>query len=139
MALIYSNKFFIILTLLSLGILSSFSLPPYNYFFINFFTLPLFFYILVKNLNNKLVNDFLVGWLYGFGYFLFSLYWISNSLKFDKNFENLIILSIVFVPFILSLFYGLFSYLIKFLNIKMNFNSILIFSVTFSEKIKIEF
>ncbi len=132
MALIYSNKFFIILTLLSLGILSSFSLPPYNYFFINFFTLPLFFYILVKNLNNKLVNDFLVGWLYGFGYFLFSLYWISNSLKFDKNFENLIILSIVFVPFILSLFYGLFSYLIKFLDIKMNFNSILIFSVTFS-------
>ena len=132
MTLIYNNKFSIILISLSLGILSSFSLPPYNYFFVNFFAFPFLFYILVKNLNNKSVNNFLVGWFYGFGYFLFSLYWISNSLKFDKNFEHLIILSILFIPFILSLFYGLFSYLIKFLNIKMNFNSILVFSLTLS-------
>ena len=132
MAQIYSNKFFILLASLTLGIFSSFSLPPYNYFFINFFTFPLFFYILAFNLNKKLINNFLIGWLYGFGYFLSSLYWISNSLKFDENFKNLIILSIIFIPALLSIFYGLFAILIKFLNIKINFSSILVFSLTLS-------
>ena len=132
MAQIYSNKLFIILVSLTLGIFSSFSLPPYNYFFINFFTFPFFFYLLVYNLNKKLINNFLIGWLYGFGYFLFSLYWISNSLKFDENFENFIILSMIFIPALLSIFYGLFSILIKFLNIKINFSSIMIFSLSLS-------
>ena len=132
MALILNNKPLIIITLFLLGILSSFSLPPYNFFFINFFTFPFLFYILIINLNRNLINNFLVGWFYGFGYFLTNLYWISNSLKFDQNFENLIFLSIVLIPFLLSFFYGLFSYLLKFFNIEMNFVSILIFSLTLS-------
>ena len=129
---ILDNKFLIIIILFFLGLLSSFSLPPYNFFLINFFTYPFLFYILVFNLNRNLINSFLVGWFYGFGYFLSNLYWISNSLKFDKNFENLIILSILLIPFLLSLFYGLFSYLLKFFNLKMNFSSILIFSLSLS-------
>ncbi len=127
-----NNKFVIVTTLTLLGVLSSFSLPPYNYFFINFLTFPLLFYILVVNLNKNLINNFLTGWFYGFGYFCSNLYWISNSLKFDENFENLIIFSIIFIPFLLSLFYGLFSFLLKFLNLKMNLNSILIFSLILS-------
>ncbi len=132
MTLIFKNKSLIIIILFCLGFLSSFSLPPYNFFFINFFTFPLLFYILVININRNLLNNFLVGWFYGFGYFLSNLYWISNSLKFDENFENLIFLSIVLIPFLLSLFYGLFSYLLKFFNIKLNLTSILIFSLTLS-------
>ena len=132
MAQIFNNKFLIIINLLFLGFISSFSLPPYNFFFINFFTFPFLFYILVVNLDRKLLNNFLVGWFYGFGYFFSNLYWISNSLKFDENFEHLIILSIVLIPFLLSIFYGLFSYLLKFFKIKLNFISILTFSVTFS-------
>ena len=126
------NKFAIVITLIFLGVFSSFSLPPYDYFFINFFTFPFLFYILVFNLNNNLINNFLTGWFYGFGYFCSNLYWISNSLTFDENFENLIIFSIIFIPFLLSLFYGLFSFLLKFLNLKMNFSSILIFSLLLS-------
>ena len=132
MAQIFNNKFLVIIILFCLGFLSSFSLPPYNFFLINFFTFPVLFYILVINISRNLLNNFLVGWFYGFGYFLSNLYWISNSLKFDKNFENLIILSILLIPFLLSLFYGLFSYLLKFFNIKMNFSSILIFSLSLS-------
>ena len=132
MAQVSNNKLLIIISLLCLGFLSSFSLPPYNFFFINFFTFPFLFYILVDNLNKNLLNNFLIGWTYGFGYFLSNLYWISNSLKFDENFENLVILSIVLIPFLLSLFYGIFTYLLKFFNIKMNFNSILIFSLILS-------
>ena len=132
MVLNLNNKFLIIFTLFILGIFCSYSLPPYNFFFINFFTFPFLFYILVINSDRNLLNNFLVGWFYGFGYFISNLYWISNSLKFDKNFENLIILSILLIPFLLALFYGLFSYLLKFFNIKMNFSSILIFSLSLS-------
>ena len=129
---ILKNKFFVIIILFLLGVFSSFSLPPYNYFFVNFITFPFLFYILVNNLNQNLINNFLIGWIYGFGFFLSNLYWISNSLKFDENFKNLIYLSIVLIPFLLSFFYGLFSYLLKFFNLKMDFCSILIFSLTLS-------
>ena len=132
MVQILHNKFLIIIILLILGILSSFSLPPYNFFFINLFTIPFFFYILVKYLNQNLLNNFLIGWVYGFGYFLSNLYWISNSLRFDENFDNLIIFSIIIIPFFLSLFYGLFSILLKFFNIKMDLSSILTFSLLIS-------
>ena len=132
MAQIFNNKFLVIIILFCLGFFSSFSLPPYNFFLINFFTFPVLFYILVINISRNLLNNFLIGWFYGFGYFLSNLYWISNSLKFDKNFEHLIILSILLIPFLLALFYGLFSYTLKFFNIKMNFNSILIFSLSLS-------
>ncbi len=132
MALILNNSFLTSTTLIILGAFSSFSLPPYNFFFINFFTFPFFFYILVSNLNQNLLKNFLTGWFYGFGYFSSNLYWISNSLKFDENFDNLFILSIILIPSLLSIYYGLFSLCIKFFNIKMNFNSILIFSLTLS-------
>ena len=132
MALILNNKFLISITLIILGVLSSFSLPPYNYFFINFLTFPFLFYILVANPSKDLLNNFLIGWLYGFGYFLSNLYWISNSLKFDENYDNLFIISIILIPSLLSIYYGLFSLCIKFFNIKKEFNSILIFSVTLS-------
>ena len=129
---ITNNKFSIIITLFILGTLSSFSLPPYNFFFLNFFIFPILFYIFVKTLNRNILSNFLIGWLYGFGYFLSNLYWISNSLKFDENFENLIIVSILVIPILLSLFYGLFSYSLKFFNFNMNFSSILIFSLSLS-------
>ncbi len=132
LAIILNNKFIIIIILFILGVLSSFTLPPYNNFYINFITFPFLFYILVKNLNQNLLNNFLIGWFYGFGYFLSNLYWISNSLKFDESFENLIFLSIILIPFLLSVYYGLFSLCLKFFDIKMNFNSILIFSLILS-------
>ena len=132
MTSILNNKFLTTIILFILGITTSFSLPPYNFFFINFFTLPFLFYILVKNLNQNLLNNFFIGWIYGFGYFLSNLYWISNSLRFDENFENLIFLSIFIIPFFLSIFYGLFSFSLKFFNVGMDFSSILTFSVMIS-------
>ena len=129
---ILDKKTILIIILLLLGIISSFSLPPYNYFFINFITFPFLFYILVNNFSKNLLNSFFIGWIYGFGFFLSNLYWISNSLKFDENFKNLIIISIVFIPILLSLFYGVFSYLLKFFSLKMNFSSILTFSLMLS-------
>ena len=81
------KKFLNILYVFFLGAISSYSLPPYNYFIINFFTFSLFFIFLFKekkiNPNNK--SFFKYGWFFGFGYFLCSLYWIAISLTFDEK------------------------------------------------------
>ena len=70
--------------------------------------------------------------MFGFGYFISSLYWISNSLTFEENFKPLIPISIIFIPLFLGLFYGLATFFCYFFNLKKNFSSILIFSLFFS-------
>jgi apolipoprotein N-acyltransferase len=98
-----------IVFLITLGIASSLSLPPYNYLIINFFTFSAFFIFLFK--KSKIIqskkNFFFYGWLFGFGFFLSSLYWISISLTFDKNFKFLIPITIILIPAFLGIFYGL--------------------------------
>ena len=85
------------LILFLLGGISSFSLPPYNFFFINFLSFTFLFLFLVeaKNSNKSKLIFFLYGWFFGFGYFICSLYWISISLTFDNNFKFLIPISII--------------------------------------------
>ena len=113
---------------------TSLSLPPFNYFVINFFTFTFFFIFLYKKLSSQKVKKyfFLYGWLFGFGYFLTNLYWISISLSFDKNFKFLIPITIILIPAFLAIFYGLVSYLFLILKTKKITNSFLIFSLIFS-------
>ena len=114
--------------------LTSLSLPPFNYLIINFITFSLFFLFLYKKLkknqNHKLY--FFYGWLFGFGYFATNLYWISISLTFDRNFEFLIPLTIIIIPSFLAIFYGLVSYLFFIFKSKRVVISILIFSLIFA-------
>ncbi len=113
---------------------TSLSLPPFNYFFINFFTFTLLFIILLKISNSRINNFFffLYGWSFGFGYFITNLYWISISLTFDQNFEFLIPVTIVLIPALLAIFYGLFSYFFLILKTKKILSSFFIFSLLFS-------
>ena len=94
---------------LILGGLSSLSLPPFNFFLINFFTFSTFFAFLFKKLNNRTSKKvfFYYGWLFGFSFFLSSLYWITISLTFDESFSFLIPITLLLIPSFLSLFYGL--------------------------------
>ena len=48
------KKYLESISILLLGIITSFSLPPYNYWFINFFTFSLLFTILIKNKKESL-------------------------------------------------------------------------------------
>ena len=124
-------KNFIFLFLL--GVLSSFSLPPYNFFFINFITFSLLFVFLFKN-KNVIKNKFLFfiyGWLFGYGYFLSNLYWISISLTFDENFNFLMPLAVIFIPAFLAIFYGLVTFFFLFLRTQRILTSILFFSLLF--------
>ena len=119
--------------LILLGAITSLSLPPLNYFIINFFTFSSFFIFLFKkfNLHKNKKLFFIYGWLFGFGYFLSNLYWISISLTFDQNFEFLIPLTIILIPAFLALFYGLVSLFFLLLNPKKIISSFLIFSLIF--------
>ena len=113
--------------------LTSLSLPPYNFFIINFFTFPVFFLYLIKKseIHRNFKYFFLYGWLFGFGYFITNIYWISISLTFDDTFKTLIPLTIILIPAILSLFYGLMSSLFIIFKPKKIISSFLLFSLIF--------
>ena len=119
--------------LIFLGAITSLSLPPFNYLIINFITLSLLFIFLIKS-SKKKVNKklfFLYGWLFGFGYFITNLYWISISLTFDKSFKFLMPLALVLIPAFLALFYGLIFYLFSILKTKKIVASFFLFSLIF--------
>ena len=113
--------------------LTSLSLPPFNFLIINFFTFSLLFiFLLKKSIKHKnLKLFFFYGWLFGFGYFITNLYWISISLTFDESFKFLIPLTIFLIPSFLAIFYGLISYFFIILKSKKIVNSFFIFSLIF--------
>ena len=129
-----SKKFFKeSIYLILLGIVTSLSLPPFNYFLINFFTFSLFFIFLFKRLKSQKIKKhfFFYGWLFGFGYFTSNLYWISISLTFDQNFKFLIPFTLILVPAFLAIFYGLISLFFGILKPKKIVSSFLTFSLIF--------
>ena len=128
----FKKNFLNSLYIIFLGAISSYSLPPYNYFIINFITFSLFFIFIFnkkKTPNNK--HFFQYGWYFGFGYFLFSLYWISISLTFDQSFKFLIPVAVILLPAFLAIFYGLMTYLFSIFYSKNVIISFFIFSILF--------
>ena len=125
----FLNSFYIIF----LGAVSSYSLPPYNYFIVNFITFSLLFIFLFnkkkESSNNK--SFFKYGWYFGFGYFLFSLYWVVISLTFDQSFKFLIPVALILLPALLSIFYGLITYAFSIFYSKNVVSSFFIYSMLF--------
>jgi apolipoprotein N-acyltransferase len=136
-----NSRFFLIFCFpFVLGILTVFSFQPFNLSYINFLILPILFFLTTyvqkksKNTYRKkpyLLNLFFVGYLFGIGFFLSGLHWISHSLTFDDNFKFLIPLAIISFPIFLGLFFGLAIFIVgPFL--KNNFTSVLLFSSSFA-------
>ena len=109
------------------------SLPPFNFFFINFFTFSIFFIFLFKkkNIFFKKRIFFSYGWAFGFGYFLTNLYWITISLTFDQSFSFLIPIALVLIPAFLGLFYGLVTVIFSLFKIKNTLSAFFLFSLLF--------
>ena len=129
----FKKKFLDFIYIVFLGGISSYSLPPYNYFILNFITFSLFF-VFIFNKREKIFNNksfFKYGWYFGFGYFLFSLYWIVIALTFDQSFKFLIPFAIILLPAFLAIFYGLMTYLFSILYSKNIVKSFFIFSILF--------
>ena len=116
-----------------LGALSSLSLPPFNFFFINFLTFTSFFIFLFKRIDIKLKNrlSFFYGWIFGFGYFLTNLYWITISLTFDPAFNYLIPMAQILIPAFLALFYGLITLIFYLFSFRKVLSSFFLFSLLF--------
>ena len=131
MTLIIKNQILFFSFVLLLGLISSFSLPPYNFFYLNFLSYPALLWILLIYTNNKL-KSFYIGWVFGFSYFISSLYWITNSLTFDDIFKPLIPFALILIPLFLGLFYGLSTLIFSLLNPKKNFLAILILTTSLS-------
>jgi apolipoprotein N-acyltransferase len=130
---LFKKKFLNFIYIVFLGAVSSYSLPPYNYFIINFITFSLFFIFLFNKKRERSNNKsfFKYGWCFGFGYFLFSLYWIAISLTFDQSFKFLIPIAIILLPAFLAIFYGLITYLFAIFYSKNIVSSFFIFSILF--------
>ena len=132
-----SNRFLVLyLCPFSLGSLSTLSFQPFNLTIINFIIIPLLFYLIIFiNKKSKSIyrkkpykkNLFFFGLLFGFGFYLSGISWITNSLTFDENFKIFIPIALIFIPLFLSFFTALTILLIGPI-LKLNFFSILIFS-----------
>ena len=133
----FNNRFFILCVIpFTIGILTVFSFQPFNITFLNFLILPTFFYFTVyiskkskstfrKKPHKK--NLFIFGSLFGFGFYLSGISWITNSLTFDENFKVLIPFALILIPLFLSLFTGLMILVVGPI-LKYNVSSIFIFS-----------
>ena len=132
MTLLLQNKILIYIIPFALGLISSFSLPPYSFFFLNFITFPLLLIYLISNYKKGKWISFKIGWMFGFGYFISNLYWITNSLTFEENFKPLIPIALILIPLFLGVFYGITTLACSFFSLNKKFSSILIFSTCFS-------
>jgi apolipoprotein N-acyltransferase len=141
----YLNNRFLVLyfTPITIGLISALSFQPFNLIALNFFILPIFFYLIVY-INKKSKNTFrkkpykknlfIFGLLFGFGFYFSGISWITNSLTFDDNFKILIPFALILIPLFLSLFVGFTTLLVgPYLN--HNITSVLIFSgaIAFSD------
>lgn len=94
------------------GIVTAFMLPDYNFIICGFIGFSSFYYLLNNCPSGKYA--FLCGWLFGFGYFLMGLYWIGNALLIEGNpYRWAYPIAVIGLPFILSFYFGLTSFLIK--------------------------
>ena len=110
-----------------MGCLGSLGLAPYNIFIFSILSLSITFFLLEKIENGK--KAFYIGFFYGLGFYISSLYWISISFKI-ANMGGYFLgsLAVLVLSAFLSLFSALTYYLIKRFSIKDNilFNNILI-------------
>ena len=138
---ILDNRFIVIYLLpFCIGALTVFSFQPFNFTYINFILLPALFALVVfvskrtKNVYRKRPykkNLFLIGLIFGFGFYLSGIYWIAYSLTFDESFKIFIPFFIILIPIFLALFTGLTTLIIG-PYINYNIFSVLLFSGSFA-------
>ena len=133
---LFSNKKSIYLfASLILGALFSLSFDPYNIPFFSIIIIGLFF-----KLNDSMFGVFgknyslmfLTGILFGFSFFVSSIYWITNSIfVFDSDLAYLSPFPLIVLPIILGIFYGLMQ-LFNIIFWNQNISRIFFFSISWS-------
>lgn len=105
------------------GALGALALPPFGFFAVLFVSFPLLVWLLDGVSGNPerghsvgLRSAFVVGWLFGFGYFVAGLWWLGNALLIEaEDFAWALPLAVLGLPAVLGLFYGLATLLARLL------------------------
>jgi len=100
---------------LTAGLLSAFSLPPYNGFPILFVTFAILIWLLdgsaaepANNFFTRGWSSFKTGWWFGFGYFLSGLWWVGTAFLVEADeFVWLLPFAVIALPAGLAIFWGL--------------------------------
>ena len=88
--------------------------PPYDFPAACFITFPILVWLLDgaatvpgHSILRRLALPFLIGWLFGFGYFLAGLWWIGNALLVEADlFAWALPLASLGLPALIAIFYG---------------------------------
>jgi len=88
-----------------LGILASLALPPVGFIWVLPLALPIFLELLQRLPDKK--SQFLFGWCFGYGHFIFSLSWIGNALMVEADkFAWMKPISLLGIPAFLACYIG---------------------------------
>ncbi len=103
--------FFLALSFAS-GVVLSFTMAPYEFWPLLFLGFSVFYVCLASSKTTAFAA--LNGWMFGFGYFLFSLSWIGNALLVEGNdYRWAWPLAVIALPFALAFFTAIASALIR--------------------------
>lgn len=114
-----------------LGALSSLAMAPTHIFVILWVSFPALI-LLIDQVKTK-KQAFVIAWLFGFGFFVSGLYWISFALLVDfASYGWAMPFAIVGLPFILAIFYGLAGLFYNYANPQTPLSKALIFACCLS-------
>jgi apolipoprotein N-acyltransferase len=112
---LFKNKYFLSLIL---GSISALTFAPLYLFPLAIFAFSGWFLIGNSCKDNK--ESFLIGWFFGFGQFIFGLYWICISLFVDiSKFFWLLPFALFLIPAVLAIYTGLALLLTNFIATKL--------------------
>ncbi|WP_117195370.1 apolipoprotein N-acyltransferase [Rhizobium terrae] len=97
------------------GAVGALALPPFGFFAALFISFTLLVWLMDGSTGHpdggwvtRLRSAFLLGWVFGFGYFVASLWWLGNALLVEADeFAWALPLAVFGLPAYLALFYGL--------------------------------
>ena len=106
-----SKKFYIFVSNFLLGILFALSFEPFKVPFLSLLTIGIYFLMneyVFQKFKSHYKYFFYNGIFFGYGFFLLSMYWVSNSiLELDSKLFYIAPLILIFFPLFLSTFFGL--------------------------------
>ncbi|MFC3163202.1 apolipoprotein N-acyltransferase [Ciceribacter thiooxidans] len=105
------------------GALGALALPPYGFLAALFVAFTLLVWLLDGTAGHSangtslgLRSSFLVGWFFGFGYFVAGLWWLGHALLLEADeFAWALPLAVVGLPAVLAVFYGLATFVARLL------------------------
>src|SRR6056300_2113789 len=99
------KKIYKVVMIFSAGAVSTFAIPPFSFFLTIFF---LGFGIYKISFLSSLKQTFFTGWVLGFGWFLFGLYWIGSAFIVADTYHIYFMpFAVILLPSLLAVFWGL--------------------------------